>query len=124
MASLVPKTYIQRGSVDYDEVFAPVARLDSMRALLAVAAHIMHKQKQEEESEFRTCVCYLNPRRPQFVLLHRLRLRRGHPLLAPNLHHVPIGVLHTTKHLPLAPRTLDEGLDGGAGLQRGLRRKA
>nr|CAB3451780.1 unnamed protein product [Digitaria exilis] len=38
-ARLVAKGYIQRAGVDFDEVFAPVARLDSVRALVAVAAH-------------------------------------------------------------------------------------
>ena len=38
-ACLVAKGYVQRTGVDFDEVFAPVTRLDSVRALLAAAAH-------------------------------------------------------------------------------------
>ncbi|WVZ93087.1 hypothetical protein U9M48_039098 [Paspalum notatum var. saurae] len=38
-AQLVVKGYVQRAGVDFDEVFAPVARLDSVRTLAAVAAH-------------------------------------------------------------------------------------
>jgi hypothetical protein len=36
-ARLVAKCYVQREGVDFDEVFAPVARLDSVRLLLALA---------------------------------------------------------------------------------------
>jgi hypothetical protein len=38
-AQLVVKRYAQRHRIDFDEVFAPVARLDSVRLLLALAAH-------------------------------------------------------------------------------------
>ncbi|XP_050918923.1 uncharacterized mitochondrial protein AtMg00820-like [Lathyrus oleraceus] len=37
-ARLVAKVYAQRYGVDYTEVFAPVARLDTIRTILAVAA--------------------------------------------------------------------------------------
>jgi hypothetical protein len=38
-ACLVVKGYVQRHSIDYDEVFMPVARLDSVRLLITLAAH-------------------------------------------------------------------------------------
>jgi hypothetical protein len=38
-ARLVVKGYAQRHGIDYDEVFTPVARMDSMRLLIALAAH-------------------------------------------------------------------------------------
>ncbi|WVZ94772.1 hypothetical protein U9M48_040631 [Paspalum notatum var. saurae] len=38
-ARLVAKGYVQRQGVDFEEVFAPVARMESVRVILAVAAH-------------------------------------------------------------------------------------
>ncbi|CAA7389097.1 unnamed protein product [Spirodela intermedia] len=38
-ARLVVKCYAHRQGIDYDEVFAPVARLDTVRLLIALAAH-------------------------------------------------------------------------------------
>jgi hypothetical protein len=38
-AKLVAKGYVQKKGVDFDEVFAPVARLDTVRLILAMAAN-------------------------------------------------------------------------------------
>jgi hypothetical protein len=38
-ARLVAKGYLQRKGVDYEETYAPVARMTSMRVILAIAAH-------------------------------------------------------------------------------------
>jgi hypothetical protein len=38
-ARLVAKGYVQRADIDFDEVFAPVARLESVLMMVALAAH-------------------------------------------------------------------------------------
>jgi hypothetical protein len=39
-ARLVAKGYVQRHGVDFDEVIAPVARMESVRVILILAAHL------------------------------------------------------------------------------------
>ena len=45
-ACLVAQGYSQVGGVDYDETFAPVARMESIRILLALACHLKFKLYQ------------------------------------------------------------------------------
>ena len=42
-ARFVPQGYSQMEGVDYDETFAPVARMESIRILLALACHLKFK---------------------------------------------------------------------------------
>jgi hypothetical protein len=37
---LVVKGYVQRQGIDFDEVFAPVARMESVRVMIILAAHL------------------------------------------------------------------------------------
>ena len=37
-ACLIARGFVQREGIDFDEVFAPVARMESVRLLLALAA--------------------------------------------------------------------------------------
>jgi len=45
-ARLVAQGYLQMEGVDYDETFAPVARMESIRILFALACHLMFKLYQ------------------------------------------------------------------------------
>ena len=45
-AHLVAQGYSQMEGVDYDETFAPVARMESIRILLALACHLKFKLYQ------------------------------------------------------------------------------
>jgi hypothetical protein len=49
-ARLVVKDYAQRRGIDYDEVFAPVARLDTVRLLIALESAFLNGELQEEVS--------------------------------------------------------------------------
>jgi hypothetical protein len=39
-AQLVAKGYVQRQGIDFDEVYAPVARMESVRIMLILATHL------------------------------------------------------------------------------------
>ena len=43
---LVAQGYTQMEGIDFDETFAPIARLESIRILLAIASHLNFKQYQ------------------------------------------------------------------------------
>ena len=45
-ARLVAQGYSQMEGVDYDEIFAPIARMESIRILLALACHLKFKLYQ------------------------------------------------------------------------------
>lgn len=52
-ARLVAKGYSQRAGIDYDEVFAPVARLETIRLLISLAAQNKWKiQQMDVKSAF------------------------------------------------------------------------
>ena len=56
-ARVVAKGYKQKYGVDYKEVFAPVARLDTMRMLISLAAHHSWKIYQlDVKSAFLNCI--------------------------------------------------------------------
>jgi len=79
-ARLVAKGYAQRHGVDYEEVFAPVARLETVRLILALAAHgkweVHHMDVKsaflngdlQEEVYVHQPPGLLNPRHPRKVL--------------------------------------------------------
>ena len=79
-ARLVAKGYAQRQGVDYEEVFAPVARLETVRLILALAAHgkweVHHmdvksaflNEDLQEEVYVHQPPGFMNPRHPGKVL--------------------------------------------------------
>ncbi|KAJ9556991.1 hypothetical protein OSB04_011605 [Centaurea solstitialis] len=50
-ARLVAQGYRQEEGIDYDETFAPVARLEAIRLFLAFAAHMNFKDQDQETNE-------------------------------------------------------------------------
>lgn len=61
-AHIVAKGYVQKLGVDFDEIYAPVTRLETVRLLLALAAKMLWEVHQCENSLFewrykRRCVC-------------------------------------------------------------------
>ena len=48
-ARLVAQRYSQMEGVDYDETFAPIARMESIKILLALACHLRFKLYQMDE---------------------------------------------------------------------------
>ena len=48
-ARLVAQGYSQMEGVDYDETFAPIARMESIKVLLALACHLRFKLYQMDE---------------------------------------------------------------------------
>ena len=76
---LVAQGYIQVEGVDFDETFAPVARLESIRILLAIASHLNFKLYQmnvksaflngmlQEEVYVEQSKGFIDPHRPDDV---------------------------------------------------------
>ena len=46
MTHLVAQEYSQLEGVDFDETFAPIARMESIKVLLALASHLQFKHYQ------------------------------------------------------------------------------
>ncbi|GJT45283.1 retrovirus-related pol polyprotein from transposon TNT 1-94 [Tanacetum coccineum] len=59
-ARLVAQGYSQEEGIDYDETFAPVARMEAIRIFLAFAAYMNFKHPGFEFSEFPDYVCKLD----------------------------------------------------------------
>ena len=57
-ARLVAKGYLQRASIDYGEVFAPIARLETIRVVVSLATHAswsMHHRCISEHGVYIKC---------------------------------------------------------------------
>ncbi|GJV39175.1 retrovirus-related pol polyprotein from transposon TNT 1-94 [Tanacetum coccineum] len=59
-ARLVAQGYIQEEGIDYDETFAPVARMEAIKIFLAFATYMNFKPPGFESSEFPDYVCKLD----------------------------------------------------------------
>jgi hypothetical protein len=68
-ARLVAKGYVQRQGVDFEEVFAPVARLETVRLLISIAA-----QEQWEIHHMDVKSTFLNGELSEQVYVHRPKI--------------------------------------------------
>ncbi|GAB2265831.1 hypothetical protein Dimus_037849 [Dionaea muscipula] len=100
-ARLVVKGYNQRAGVDFDEVFAPVARLETVRLLIAMAAHYKWRIFQ---MDFKSA--FLNGVLKEDVYIHQPPgyVVKGHERQVLKLHKALYG-------LKQAPRTWNITLD-------------
>ena len=64
-ARLIAQGYLQMEGVDYDETFAPVARMESIRIFLTIACHLKFKLYQMDVK-----TAFLNDRLTQYLVSH------------------------------------------------------
>jgi hypothetical protein len=100
-ARLVAKGYVQRPDIDFEEVFAPVARLESVILVLTIAAHfgwVVHHMDVKS--------AFLNGELQEEVYIHQP------PGFIDDKHKNRVLRLHTTLYgLRQAPRAWNQKLD-------------